>query len=316
MSERTKRAAVIVAAMAFMLAMAALGYWLGRGSAPRPQAPKTVAATAQDLSPAASTEPIMQPVKPRNVAAAKTAIVVAAASIPPKWRLAGVSQYQTATNTQSWLQLYADHIELIREFNGRHPFAWNVHSPEEIAWLARNGFPMPEDIIAAASMSDNALRLQGDAGSAKAQMLYYERLQSEWSDAIQTAIEKGASVDEARQAALEAMPEIQPELDRISLGVRQMDTPYFGYVEANRVLLAVDEDARAQNFAGGMALAYARGDDRAGLFVLSASASSNGKLSDGQAALAFRIMSEMRDYFPVPGACDPRISTPFPKPTY
>ncbi len=311
MTERSRRIGVVAAVLLGTLAIATLGYWLGRGSAKHESAKpehQTAVRTVASAPPTA-----LSPVeKLRTPAAEKTNDTLNAAEIAPKWRFAGISSYRVASDTESWMSLYADHHDLIVRFNQRYPYAWNVSSAEEIAWLAKNGFPMPEDMIAADAMSDDDLRREADAGSSKALMLYYERLQSEWITAARDEISKGASPSDADQRAAIAIPKTHLEIGRISSQVRGMETPFFGYLEANQPLLVDDETAREQNLAGGLALAYARGDDRAGMAVLSTAA--NGALSEEQAALAYRIMAETRDYYPVRSACDPRISTPFPKP--
>jgi hypothetical protein len=311
MSEQTKRTGAIVAVLALVLAVGLLGYWLGRGAAPQPKTPSTAKTAVVAASPASSRA--NKPVLPKQRKSASAPLErINASSIPLKWRFAGITQYQSGNDTESWLAQFADHHDLIVRFNQRYPYAWNVSSPEEIAWLAKNGFPMPEDVIAADAMSDNDLRREADAGSSKALMLYYERLSSELLAAGREEMNKGASTYEVMQRVAEAMPQTEFEVGRLSSLVRGMDTPFFGYVEANRPFLDDNQTVREENLAAGLALAFARGDDRAANAVLGAAA--NGMLSDEQASIAYRVMATMRDYYPVAGACDPKISTPFPKP--
>jgi len=76
---------------------------------------------------------------------------------------------------------------------------------------------------------------------------------------------------------------------------------------ASRALWLDDRRSVVEVLAGGLALAYFRGDDRAGN-VLSA----NNTLADDEAALACRIVSQVRDCCPLPPDCGPEESSPFP----
>jgi hypothetical protein len=313
MSEQTKRTGAIVAVLAFVLAVGLSGYWLGRGAAPQARTPSATQSAVVAASPASSraNKPVLP--KPRNsTSAAAPPERINASSIPLKWRFAGITHYQSGDDSESWLAQFADHHDAIVRFNQRYPYAWNVSSPEEIAWLAKNGFPMPEDVIAADAMSDDDLRREADAGSSKALILYYERLSSELLAADRDELNKGGSTYEVMQRVADAMPQTEFEVGRVSSLVRGMDTPFFGYVEATRPFLEDNQTMREENLAAGLALAFARGDDRAANAVLGAAA--NGMLSDEQASIAYRVMATMRDYYPIAGACDPKISTPFPKP--
>lgn len=231
------------------------------------------------------------------------------AAISVCWRFANVATTKLAGDDSQWAALYPpEKLPEIRNFNLMHPFAWTVHSGQQIAWMAANGFPMPEDVFAADAMNREQLRRAADAGGPKAQMLYYDRLMSERELALDAWKQEGNSVENFSQS----QPALEAEWQRMWQVVAQIDSPYVGYLEAARAQWIDDRDARAQAFAGGLALAYFRGDDRAGNAILSATA--NGDLTDQEAELAYRIVSQIRNYYPLPDGCGPNSSTPFAKP--
>jgi len=225
--------------------------------------------------------------------------------IPRKWQFAGISSTRSGKSDSDWLSQYSSaELETIRKFNQLHPYAWTVHSAKEIAWMAQNGFPMPEDLFAADRMSDEELRDLAARAGGKAALLYYDRLSSERSAAIDVLRQQGGSA----AGFIAAHPDVEAEWERMYQIVRQTESPFLGYLEASRALWLDDRRSVVEGFAGGLALAYFRGDDRAGN-VLSA----NNTLTDDEAALAYRIVSQIRDYYPLPQDCGPGKSSPFPK---
>jgi len=144
-------------------------------------------------------------------------------AIPPKWQFAGVSSTRSGKNDFEWFSRYSPaELATIRKFNQLHPYAWNVHSPAEIAWMAQNGFPLPEDLFAADRMSDEDLRELAARAGGKAALLYYDRLSSERSVAIDTFKQEGGSVQEFAAAN----PQVQAEWERMYQVVRLSDSPF------------------------------------------------------------------------------------------
>jgi len=135
-----------------------------------------------------------------------------------------------------------------------------------------------------------------------------------------TAAPNSAKLRESESSALTrsmahapiAKPLLSEELSRMLQIVDKIQTPYLGYVEAGRTSTFGDRNTYIQGLVGGLALAYARGDDRAADAI---SATSGGDLSEAEADLAVRIVLETRNAYRT-APCDPRTSTPFPKPDY
>lgn len=231
------------------------------------------------------------------------------AIIPPRWRFEGITATRTASDSMKWLNSYPpENMPIFIKFNLTHPYVWNVISADQITWMAANGFPMPEDVIAAADMSDEQLRDAADFGSMKAKFLYYERLMYEKNTQILDLKKHGgtASDFDATHGNLVA------EVGRMRKIVSLSDSPYLGYLEASHAIWIDDPKYHGEAMASGLALAYFRGDDRAGTALLSLAA--NGDMSHSEASLAYRIVSQLRDYCLSPTSCGPGMATPFPKP--
>lgn len=97
-------------------------------------------------------------------------------TIPPRFRLPGVSGARSASNFRDWLAEYPPYQQAkISDFNKRHYGVYRVNSREQVAWMAENGYPMPEDVIAAESLSDAALLELAERGNDKAGFLLKER---------------------------------------------------------------------------------------------------------------------------------------------
>lgn len=64
-------------------------------------------------------------------------------------------------------------------FNERYRGALHFDSAAEFRWLEENGYPLPEEILAAASMGLDELRERAAGGDPKAEFLYFDRLNQE-----------------------------------------------------------------------------------------------------------------------------------------
>jgi hypothetical protein len=229
-------------------------------------------------------------------------------AIPRRWQFAGIASTRSARNSEEWFARYPERMDEIRAYNFAHPYAWNAKNADEIAWKAQNGFPTVEEVLRANQMSDADLKALADAGGEKAQILYADRLASERGLEAKKSAEQGGSPGDFSKTH----PDLEAEWTRMWKVVRQIDSPYVGYMEAARSMWFDDSAARAQTFAAGMALAYFRGDDSAASGLLSADLA--GYLTRDQADLAYRIVAEFRDYHPLPDGCGPPVLGPFPKP--
>jgi hypothetical protein len=98
--------------------------------------------------------------------------------VPFQWRFPGVDSVASAESFDELIDRYSgEERDLLLNYYGALDDAATVFSSrEELVWLVANGFPMPEDVIAAASMSEEALRDLAAAGNAKATFFLIERI--------------------------------------------------------------------------------------------------------------------------------------------
>ena len=98
-------------------------------------------------------------------------------AVPARYQLPGVARvHSTAANFDDWLKQYpAVDRERIKAFDTRYNGVYEIASPQQIAWMAQNGYPMPEDLIAAEGIDDATLRNLADHGNDKAGFLLHQR---------------------------------------------------------------------------------------------------------------------------------------------
>lgn len=150
--------------LALLLAMAVL-LWItlrtDAGDGPARVAPATSGAATGVGNPSGTAGGAARAVTPTPAMAAKRP----AASEPP------------AGNFEELLARYspAQQKVLKASYGSYDAEMMKFSTPEQLAWLKRRGFPMPEDVLAAKFLSDEQLKARADAGDAKAAAFLAER---------------------------------------------------------------------------------------------------------------------------------------------
>ncbi len=189
------------------------------------------------------------------------------ATVPVQFQLANVGRVRTAPSFQEWLaQFPSDQQARISAFNKAHFGVYRVNSREQVAWMAANGYPMPEDIVAAERLTDRDLLKLANQGNDKAAFLLAERQNKNLVDFVAEGGDSWSYYDgmEGRSRINEGMT-----IDRL---VKQSNSPYKGYLqasEANSGLYA----RQGQNVVdvrviSGLVWAEQLGDTRASQFVM------------------------------------------------
>lgn len=202
--------------------------------------------------------------------------------IPPRYQLPGVASVRTADDFDAWMNKYPlDERKHIEAFADRYYGVYEISSAEQIAWMAQAGYPMPEDLIVAAGMSNAELQDLVSKGNVKAAILLSDR-------DLGAAIEKLKQLDPASQEAKEARSSNFSSL----VAVLNSNTPFKGYAEAaDAMYLNQDRDARASEVAAGLIRSAALGDTRAA-DVLSEYANA-GVISEQELVTALRIYVDL-----------------------
>ena len=151
------------------------------------------------------------------------------AAVPIRFQLAHVSRVKTAPNFQEWLaQFPLDQQAQITAFNKAHFGVYRVNSREQVAWMAANGYPMPEDIVAAEGLADRDLLKLASRGNDKAAFLLAERQNKKL---VAFLAEGGRRSDYFNGVEGRNRLDEQATIDRL---VKQSNSPYKGYIQASR----------------------------------------------------------------------------------
>jgi hypothetical protein len=115
---------------------------------------------------------------------AKAAPVPAGARLPINDGLFGGLSVPAVDSWEMLLaELDAGDRQLVEAFAARYPGAFDFVRTEQLEWMLENGFPMPEEIAAAAKMPMEELLRLAYAGNHKAQALTLDRMAVEWVEA-------------------------------------------------------------------------------------------------------------------------------------
>lgn len=184
-------------------------------------------------------------------------------AIPAQFQLPGVTRAKSGYSSREWLAQYpADQQEKIQAFNKQHFGIYSINSPQQVAWMAQFGYPMPEDIIAAEHISDADLRALWKQGNDKAGFLLQERN----AIAVKAAQDTNRAQGKSDEDFWNTNPTIsQDDRDGMDL-MRRSHSPYKGYVQASISLLGEDQLVKDSQIIAGLKWAERLGDFRANRF--------------------------------------------------
>lgn len=147
---------------------------------------------------------------------------------------------------------------ILEEFNARYAGAIAFRTDGEFEWMAEHGFPLPEEILAAADMPLQDLRTLADGGDPKAQFLYLDRTLQDVRELRQSYLRSGISPD-----GLTDIPEYGDALIRAAYAksyLTDSDSPFAGYLMAEFSRAAFDNP---YGYMAGLLHASHLGDPRA-----------------------------------------------------
>ncbi|MEO9079769.1 MAG: hypothetical protein ABI268_10705 [Rhodanobacter sp.] len=188
------------------------------------------------------------------------------AAVPIQFQLAKVARVRTAPSFQEWLAQFPLHQQAqISAFNESHFGVYRVNSREQVAWMAENGYPMPEDIVAAEGLADRDLLKLANQGNDKAAFLLAERQNKELVSFLDEGGKRSAYFDgmEGRNRSNE-----HATIDRL---VEQANSPYKGYLQASEALSGLyagqPQEVTDAYVIAGLIWAGQLGDARAGAYA-------------------------------------------------
>lgn len=202
--------------------------------------------------------------------------------VPRRYQLPGVARVRTASSFDEWLdQFPVEDRKRIKAFDARYRNVYEVASPQQIAWMARNGYPMPEDLIAAQGIDDHTLQDLATAGNAKAAFLLHDRLLDRLGNRNERDLDLSNPDDEALSEALD-------KTDTLRLRTASAFSGYVQAADAFRVRIAPGEQ-KAQLISG-LLRALQLGDGRAISTLLQMT--SKGIISNDEFAIASQVYTD------------------------
>lgn len=187
-------------------------------------------------------------------------------AVPRRFQLPGIGQVRSASSFQEWLAQYPSYQQAkISAFNRSHFGVYRVNSREQVAWMAANGYPMPEDVVAAEGLSDLDLFKLAGQGNDKAAFLLAERE----NDRLAAYLSKGGKRSDFYDG-VEGVRGFEEEL-KIERLVERSNSPYKGYLQANKAISGLyadqGQDVIDVRVIAGLTWAGQLGDTRAGQFT-------------------------------------------------
>jgi hypothetical protein len=150
--------------------------------------------------------------------------------------------------------------------------------------MAERGYPMPEDVVAAASLDDDQLRRLSSQGNDKAGFLLHEREVA----AVQAKLDTYAKNGESKDAALRSDLALATERSRIRDSVDALfvnsESPYKDYVMAQDASQIDDPVERSATIIAGLLWATQYGDSRASTDAMYAFFKGDAQLQSQQVA--------------------------------
>ncbi len=181
------------------------------------------------------------------------------APVPARYRIAGIERVQTASSFEDWMSRFtAQDQEILRAFSKRNYGVYRVHSRETVAWMAQHGYPMPEEVLAAQSMSRATLRSMAKRGNLKAAFLLRSRNIQERARGIEDYLAKGKTLADFYRDH----PQYITDEDLVRTLAGQSHSPYKAFLAADKARLGDDPDASDAEVVAALMWAGLLGDFR------------------------------------------------------
>ncbi|MBB1087711.1 hypothetical protein H4F99_04330 [Lysobacter sp. SG-8] len=146
----------------------------------------------------------------------------------------------------------------LRELNDQYADALAFGSPEEQQRLISQGFPMPEEWIAAKSMSTMELEALANTGNSKAKMFYVDRV----SDEIGSIRQSGQGLDTSSSEDMALLSRVAAANTMVLQLMKSTRSPFAAYLDG-RINTAMTQYGPPESMASAILLAGDLGDVRA-----------------------------------------------------
>lgn len=173
-------------------------------------------------------------------------------TVPSHFRFAGIDAVPSAASMDELLSYYGkeDRDAVLRFVATLPDLAYRFENEAQLEWMIQAGFPMPDDILAAQQLDDEALFAEAERGNFKAAFLSRQRQLSK-------RIESGAPASATDPEWVEA----SQRKGALTLAMLRSGSPFTGYLEATQYRIDYPDELSAT--AGPLMWAALKGDYRA-----------------------------------------------------
>ena len=178
--------------------------------------------------------------------------------IPQRWQLPSLGEVQRADSWEGRLaELPASDQAWLRALNDRYAGALAFVSPEVQEWLIQQGFPMPEEWLAARDLHETELERLAESGNLKAQILFIDSVISDVGSVRASDRGLGNSVEDRK-----LLSRLARATTMVTLMMESTQSPFTAYLEG-ALLSAGAQYNPPEYVASGIMLARDLGDRRA-----------------------------------------------------
>jgi hypothetical protein len=205
-------------------------------------------------------------------------------------------------------QFPPDQQQRILDFDEKHFGVYRVNSPEQVAWMAQNGYPLPEDVIAAEGLTDDDLRELARRGNDKAGFMLRERNIEKTRQKVDAYVAQGRTQADFWTGDPDAQQLAHD--DRLTRQIiDQSNSPYKGFVQTQEAALLSEPMGIDSTVIAGLSWARRLGDFRAQQFM--AEYVADDPIREAMQTAANAVASnDTRDFTLMQGRGCERIGTP------
>ena len=163
-----------------------------------------------------------------------------AQTAPPLRQSSGSKTYQSTVGTEVilprnhselWADLDAGEYTTVSDFSARYSDGLQFYNRGQLAWMQRYGYPMPADILAADSMSDEDLTEHANSGNSRSVAMLLDRKITQAAklghDLLATGLDPFAEMEFIQLTA---------EVSRYVQLLYASGTPFAGYMDARSTM--------------------------------------------------------------------------------
>jgi hypothetical protein len=162
----------------------------------------------------------------------------------------------------AWLSRFAETDQhKLHQFSDRYYGVYNVTSARQVRWMEERGYPLPEDVIAASSLTTDELKEKAKRGNDKVKMLLFDRLIDEYAEKRDAFVASGRPRSQFNSTDGQGLT---LEIVELQQQVENIDSPFAALVKTRNYELLENPDVITSDSSriAGILAAHQLGDTR------------------------------------------------------